>query len=554
MTTPVKHYMGLDGFVWFVGVIEDRMDPEKLNRVRVRCYGFHSESKEDIPTEDLPWANCVVPPTNPAAYSPKEGDWVVGFFMDAYDAQQPVIMGILPGKPKAKPKKSNGFADPNGVYPKYVNEPTTTRLARGDIKKTVIETIKKQRKKNVRSTRISGKRWDEPEPQYGAKYPYNYAHETESGHAFEMDDTKGKERVNLAHKIGTVIEFSSKGDRVDHIHKDKYSVTMGSDFMYVKGSCSITVDGDCDMKIGGKWNVEAGEINICATRHVKIKGGSKTQIESGGGMDIKAGGSMKVGGGGKASFGGSSAVVYGAKVDLAGAFINIPGGSPSFPKGTGLSSGGLEGFVPGAAIGTLDYFNFKGLGLIDAIGNPLGDFKTLLDTGGLVAGLAGGLNFGAITSALAATSQFSNLTKEIAGITSTVSSVYGDAQNLINQGNSLLKQALPLGQLENGLQTIEGGLNSLSGDILNLSPNQITNIQTSAGSLVQRAAESGVTMDLSSIVGTATGGATSPVAPGGVLSIGAGGTQEPTSIIAKELFPRTITFPISPISSNTSGT
>ena len=49
-----NYFMGLDGFVWFTGVVEDRYDPDKLGRVRVRCLGYHTESKELIPTEDLP--------------------------------------------------------------------------------------------------------------------------------------------------------------------------------------------------------------------------------------------------------------------------------------------------------------------------------------------------------------------------------------------------------------------------------------------------------------------------------------------------------------------
>ena len=33
------NFMGKDGFQWFVGVVEDRQDPQKLGRVRVRCLG-----------------------------------------------------------------------------------------------------------------------------------------------------------------------------------------------------------------------------------------------------------------------------------------------------------------------------------------------------------------------------------------------------------------------------------------------------------------------------------------------------------------------------------
>ena len=37
----MKNFMGKDGFVWFVGVVEDRNDPKKVGRVRVRCLGYH---------------------------------------------------------------------------------------------------------------------------------------------------------------------------------------------------------------------------------------------------------------------------------------------------------------------------------------------------------------------------------------------------------------------------------------------------------------------------------------------------------------------------------
>ena len=38
-----NYFMGQDGFAWFVGVVEDRDDPDKLGRVRVRCLGYHTE-------------------------------------------------------------------------------------------------------------------------------------------------------------------------------------------------------------------------------------------------------------------------------------------------------------------------------------------------------------------------------------------------------------------------------------------------------------------------------------------------------------------------------
>ena len=48
-------------FVWWVGVAEDRMDPKKLGRIRVRMLGYHTEDKTLIPTEQLHWAYPLQP-------------------------------------------------------------------------------------------------------------------------------------------------------------------------------------------------------------------------------------------------------------------------------------------------------------------------------------------------------------------------------------------------------------------------------------------------------------------------------------------------------------
>ena len=99
----MSDFMGQEGFVWFVGVVEDRDDPERLGRVRVRCLGYHTENKTLIETEDLPWANVMGPTDTPSmnglGHTPPfivEGSWVLGFFRDV-EQQQPIILGTLPG-------------------------------------------------------------------------------------------------------------------------------------------------------------------------------------------------------------------------------------------------------------------------------------------------------------------------------------------------------------------------------------------------------------------------------------------------------------------------
>jgi len=130
-------------FIWWQGVVEDRYDPLKLGRCRVRILGYHTDNKQEgvgIPTADLPWATPMQPITSAAmngiGTSPTgvvEGTWVFGFFRDGKNAQEPVIMGTFGGIPEDKCTPGLGFNDPTGKYPlqQNLNESDTNRLARG---------------------------------------------------------------------------------------------------------------------------------------------------------------------------------------------------------------------------------------------------------------------------------------------------------------------------------------------------------------------------------------------------------------------------------------
>ena len=129
-----SYFMGQDGFIWFVGVVEDRNDPKRIGRVRVRCLGFHTEDLNSLPTADLPWAHVMHPVTDPSMQgmgsTPSflvEGSWVIGFFRDAQEKQQPVIIGSLPGVPAGSADYSTGFNDPRSPYTNqiaYAGKPT----------------------------------------------------------------------------------------------------------------------------------------------------------------------------------------------------------------------------------------------------------------------------------------------------------------------------------------------------------------------------------------------------------------------------------------------
>ena len=319
-------FMGLDGFVWFMGVVENRLDPLKMGRVQVRIFGWHTDDKMSIPTNDLPWAQPMFP-TNASitTSAPKEGDYVIGFFTDGEGAQFPVFLGVLPGIPDKDANQSKGFSDPrtkseldnspvktksttlvdtNGVmlrvqnktpYPRVKNEPSTSNLSRNE---GVANTVIDFRKNNwVKADSTNGTTWKEPYPGYNTQYPYSSTTETESGHVLQLDDTPGNERVMLSHRTGSTLEFYNSGTKLEKIVKDNYSIVHGSDFAYINGKLELTVENVAKIRIKGKTTIEidgdvdfkvAGDMNLSVGKSFNVKAQSMT-------TDIAGTNSIKVG-------------------------------------------------------------------------------------------------------------------------------------------------------------------------------------------------------------------------------------------------------------------
>ena len=98
----------------------------------------------------------------------------------------------------------------------------------------------------------------EPDSYYNAQYPYNNVYESESGHAIEIDDTKDHERIHFYHRSGSYVEFGPEGDRAERIQKDKFTVVVGNDSVYVQGDVKLYVDGNVTAEVGGQVNLTAG--------------------------------------------------------------------------------------------------------------------------------------------------------------------------------------------------------------------------------------------------------------------------------------------------------
>lgn len=267
-------------FVWFVGVVEDRKDPEKLGRVKVRIFGYHDSNTQRVTSEDLFWA-MVMMPTNSSGSSGVgasptglvEGSTVIGFFMDGHAAQTPIVIGTLGGKPKKESQiAGGGFKDPFGIFPLYEEgESSVNRLARGE---KTDETYVEKRKKDKTKTKVAfGGQWEEPDPSYAAEYPFNHVNMTESGHVFEMDDTKDGERINLGHKSGTFFEIGPDGTKVDKVKKDKYTITAGDNYVKIEGECTLTISKDVLI-----LTEKDAKIQVSGDAKIQIEGDLEQQV------------------------------------------------------------------------------------------------------------------------------------------------------------------------------------------------------------------------------------------------------------------------------------
>lgn len=306
----MKTFTGKEGFVWWHGVVEDTADPLFLGRCRVRIFGFHSENKVELPTSSLPWAYPMQPLTSAAlsgiGTSPTgllAGSHVFGFFRDAEDAQDPVMIGSFGGYPQKEADTSLGFNDPSGKYPaktddvnnglfpvgvSVVKETDTNRLARNDAdavgEGTVVQKKLQEVKQNIQSTpgiKDGKSQWSEPATPYNAVYPKNHVLYTESGHIKEYDDTPGAERIHEYHKSGTFTEVangwetSPDGTRVQKIVGDDYEICLGNKKLYIGGKegLNVVVDGPVNLTINGNGsNIQIdGNINIFAKAEVNLQ-------------------------------------------------------------------------------------------------------------------------------------------------------------------------------------------------------------------------------------------------------------------------------------------
>lgn len=212
------------------GVVEDRDDPLRLGRVRVRIWGVHTEEQAgDInkaPWEELQWAHPIGPNfegsiSGQGAFCvPLQGAHVMIFFENG-NMMQPRYFGTASGFPvdgaKFQQKDfQDGYRDPDVFYPltDHIKEHDWQRLARID---KLAETYLQLKRDNLDlAVPIAwGSIWDEQPPMYEAEYPDNNVFATHDDFTenivIELDSTFAAPRLSWWHPSKSYMEVNVDG-------------------------------------------------------------------------------------------------------------------------------------------------------------------------------------------------------------------------------------------------------------------------------------------------------------------------------------------------------
>ncbi len=287
----------------FVGVVEDNYDKTNAGRVRVRAFGIHpprvsDDIEDNVPTRDLPWATVLDGTYGLAPLIPKVGDWVFGFFIDGREAQQPMIIGRLPGMHMNLPGGTgeageDGYLPPESIH--SYGKPELHRYIGGE-DMTKGQTLLQASSINEDITQaLSEETFDEPPIAMPENNYNNRVLASKSGDNFivmgDGDENESSDYILLSHSSGSVFQIDPNGTIFIKSFADQYNTTEGVLSTFVKGSSHTNIQEDYTLKVeqgGGKvyingdFDIECENFNVTARSNMNLHAGVKTNISAGG--------------------------------------------------------------------------------------------------------------------------------------------------------------------------------------------------------------------------------------------------------------------------------
>lgn len=282
-----------------IGVVEDRNDPLKRGRVRVRVLGLHSPDRQtDIQVSDLPWSTVMQPANTSTSGGTVsqlvEGTWVVVMYLDQ-NMQDALVIGSLPSSGAEEPNYNEGFSDPFGVYPRWTGQDSDLSLvtdedrwtehpsyeARKDNRITAIPKAKKYAIPTVSATvpdaEYERSTYDEPDLRgsQDSQYPYNSVREFEAGMIEEYDSTADNSRITELHQSGSYREILHDGTTTIKIVGNGYHITLQDQNMHIQGDLNMTVEGNMRQLVEGDYTLE-----VEGNYHQFVRGNRESKIQN----------------------------------------------------------------------------------------------------------------------------------------------------------------------------------------------------------------------------------------------------------------------------------
>lgn len=287
----MSYYSFGENFKWFMARVVDNKDPDFLGRLKIRViheqtgdlgkkkktYGLTDDDLlwaypmsaiqsaslsfkkvqelEDYPVPD--WIDAVgLSPTGSSI-----GTYVFGFYLDGTEENIPIVMGsyhklsMFPEPPTDEqtgamlqtqiPEELKLYYDVAALAKGFVFDPEAEESRPGQTlpkEPYAVSTLWKDDPKGQAPV-------DEFVTAYNAEYPYNLTYTTKAGHAIELDDTIGYERLHLWHKSGTYEEISSgTNPQVDDDDKTEWPTEGPVGYTY------ITAGGVAEDEYDGRRN------------------------------------------------------------------------------------------------------------------------------------------------------------------------------------------------------------------------------------------------------------------------------------------------------------
>ncbi len=184
-----------------------------------------------------------------------------------------------------------GFRDPTNSYPTndYRGSSSINIAARGvadDVGLQPASTREAGRVVNF-PLPFGGKTFGEPAIPAASLYPYNHVRMDRSGNMIEMDSTPNAERLNIAHRKGSYMEFGPEGDVVNKSTGDMTQISGQNLYTGAKGNMGFSSAGDFGIKSGTSMAFHTdGNLSTLA------RGNQSQQVN--GDYNLRVGGDLKI--------------------------------------------------------------------------------------------------------------------------------------------------------------------------------------------------------------------------------------------------------------------